>query len=201
MKNYLFAMMLMLSAAAMPMRATADVIEVPAAPPDQGGMEIDDERVAGQLLERFRAAQLSLGEAILIAEKLHSGSTTTRIRFDTSDSPRYRVRTAKDDKIWDNVIDARTGTVQRNEITLSLRDLSAEDRGNIVALKSAKQELSDAVSIAEKAAIGKAFGGGLMNEGGKLKFVVVIVSGDRVKEVMLEPPRAGRQGSALRRTP
>jgi hypothetical protein len=65
--------------------------------------------------------------------------------------------------------------VAGDEIALLLRNLSAEDRSNIIALKSARQELSDAILIAEKAASGKALGGGLMNDDGKLKFVVVVV--------------------------
>ena len=62
-------------------------------------------------------------------------------------------------------------------------------------MKSVKQELSDAVRIAEKAAEGSALAEGLMKQDGKLNFVVVIASGDRLKEVMLEPPRVGRQGA------
>jgi hypothetical protein len=53
--------------------------------------------------------------------------------------------------------------------------------------------------LIEKAASGKALGGGLINEDGKLNFVVVVVSDDRLKQVMLEPPGVGRQGSASRR--
>jgi hypothetical protein len=51
------------------------------------------------------------------------------------------------------------------------------------------------VRIAEKAAEGSALAGGLVKQDGKLNFVVVIASGDRLKEVMLEPPRVGRQGA------
>ena len=65
-----------------------------------------------------------------------------------------------------------------------------EERDNINALRSVKQELSDAVAIAEKAAAGKAISGGLVKEGDQLNFVVVVLSDDHVKEVFLEPPRA-----------
>ena len=34
-----------------------------------------------------------------------------------------------------------------------------------------------------------------MKQDGKLNFVVVIANGDRLKEVMLEPLRVGRQGA------
>ena len=62
----------------------------------------------------------------------------------------------------------------------------------ILLQKSVEFELSDAVRIAEKAAEGSALAGGLMNQDGKLNFVVVIASGDRLKEVMLEPPIVGK---------
>jgi hypothetical protein len=98
----------------------------------------------------------------------------------------------------ENVIDANTGSVTEKEISSSLRELDREDLRNIIALKSVKQELSDAVRIAEKAAAGSALAGGLMKQDGKFNFVVVIATGDRLKEVMLEPPRTGKQGATPR---
>ncbi len=107
-----------------------------------------------------------------------------------------RVRTIKNERVWENVIDANTGSVSQAEIASSLKELDREDLGNIIALKSVRQELSDAVRIAEKVAAGNALAGGLMKQDGKLNFVVVVASGDRLKEVMLEPPRVGRQGAS-----
>ena len=105
------------------------------------------------------------------------------------------MRTVTNEKIWENVIDANTGSVTEKEISSSLREIDREDLGNITALKSVEQELSDAVRIAEKSAEGSALAGGLTKQEGKLNFVVVIASGDSLKEVMLEPPRVGRQGA------
>ena len=34
-----------------------------------------------------------------------------------------------------------------------------------------------------------------MKQDGKLNFVVVIAAGDRLKEVVLEPPRVGKRGA------
>ena len=143
-----------------------------------------------RFLAAFRAAHLSLTQAIAIAERLHVGSRTAAISFDTSDNPSYRVRTVKDKEIWENVIDVRTGRTAGPETAWSLNELEMEERDNINALRSVKQELSDAVAIAEKAAAGKAISGGLVKEGDQLNFVVVVLSDDRVKEVFLEPPRA-----------
>jgi uncharacterized membrane protein YkoI len=138
----------------------------------------------------FRAAHLSLIEAIAIAERLHVGSRTAAISFDTSDNPSYRVRTVKNKEIWENVIDVRTGRTAGPETAWSLNELEMEERDNISALRLVKQELSDAVAIAEKAAVGKAISGGLVKEGDQLNFAVVVLSDDHVKEVFLEPPRA-----------
>ena len=143
-----------------------------------------------RFLAAFRAAHFALLEAITIAERLHVGSRTAGISFDALDNPSYRVRTVKDKKIWENVIDARTRRTAGPETVRSLNELELEERDNINALGSVKQKLSDAVAIAEKAAAGKAISGGLVKEGDQLNFVVVVLSDDRVKEVFLEPPRA-----------
>ena len=143
-----------------------------------------------RFLAAFRAAPLSLIQAIAIAERLHTGSRTAAISFDTSDNPFYRVRTVKDKEIWENVVDVHTGRTVGPETSWSLNELEMEERDNINALRLVKQELSDAVAIAEKAAAGKAISGGLVKEGDQLNFVVVVLSDDHVKEVFLEPPRA-----------
>ena len=178
--------------------AIADVTHTPFEAADRGvAAQRDAEEAAfRRLLEQFRTIKIPLSQAVAIAEHLHDGSRTADVSFEISGPPVYRVRTVKNERVWENVIDANTGSVREKEISSSLRELDREDLGNIIALKSVKQELSDAVRIAEKAAAGSALAGGLMKQDGKLNFVVVIASGDRLKEVMLEPPKVGRQGSA-----
>ena len=151
-----------------------------------------DEAAIRRLLEQFRTIKIPLSQAVAIAEHLHDGSRTADVSFEISGPAIYRVRTVGDERLWENVIDANTGSVTEKEISSPLRELDREDMGNIIALKSVEQELSDAVRIAEKAAAGSALAGGLMKQDGKLNFVVVIASGDRLKEVVLEPPRIGK---------
>jgi uncharacterized membrane protein YkoI len=197
MKNSLPAMAILLAAALIPVTASADVNATNNAIHDNEDATVDNDAAAvRRLLEQFRAAGLSLSQAMTIAEELHKGSRTARVSFEGVRG--YRVRTVMNGAIWENTVDAETGRVTGEETALSLNDLSDEDRSNIIALRSVKQELSDAVAVAEKAASGKALGGGLMTEGGKLTFVIVVVSEDRLKQVMLEPPRIARQGSARR---
>ena len=156
------------------------------APTRQESNAASDQR----FLALFRAASLSLIQAIAIAERLHPGSRTAAIAFDISGPPAYRVRTVKNKEIWENVIDVSTGRAVSPELASSLNEVEMEERGNIIGLKSVGQELSDAVAIAEKAAVGKAISGGLVKEKDQVNFVVVVLSDDRVKEVFLQPPRA-----------
>ncbi|KQT03118.1 hypothetical protein ASG57_16255 [Bradyrhizobium sp. Leaf396] len=139
----------------------------------------------------FREARVSLRRAIKIAEKLHSGSTALEVRFDIlAGSAVYWVKTMRRTLIWENAIDAKTGSVARKESTLSLE--SSDNRNELVALKNVRQELSDAVAIAEKVTKGNAISATLMKRDGRLNFIILIVSGDQLREVILEPPTARR---------
>jgi uncharacterized membrane protein YkoI len=171
-------------------RAAADADQQSS--PAQGDVE---EAAIRRVLEHFNTARVPLGQAMMIAERLHDGSRTADVSFEISGPPVYRVRTVKNERIYENVIDANSGSVSQPETASSLKELDREDLANIVALKWIKQELSDAVRVAEKAAAGNALAGGLMKQDGKLNFVVVVATGDRLKEVMLEPPKITRQNS------
>jgi uncharacterized membrane protein YkoI len=186
--KHIFAGLVLLSSALVSYGAIADLNDRSAsafgrrAPTHQESNADSDQR----FLTLFRAASLPLTQAIAIAERLHAGSRTAAITFDVSSTPAYRVRTVRDGEIWENVIDASTGKAASPE----LNELEAEERDNIIALRSLGPELADAVVIAEKAAVGKAISGGLVKENSQVNFVVVVLSDDRVKEVFLEPPRA-----------
>ena len=194
MKNACFAAALLFAAALAPAGARADVSGAMSMASHQQDETAVDDDTAGvrRLLAQFRAAELPLSRAMTIAEALHKGSRTARVSFEGSAG--YRVRTVLNDVVWDNTIDATTGRAIGDETVSSLNQLGDQDRSNIKALRSVKQELSDAVAVAEKAASGKAIGGGLMVDSSKLTFVVVVVSEDQLKQVMLEPPRTVREG-------
>jgi uncharacterized membrane protein YkoI len=194
-KKHLVVIMLLLSATVAAPGAIADISETATSTQEAGSGE-----ATRLLIEQFRAAHLSLSQAMAIAERLHRESRTAAIDFEISSSPGYRVRTVKNSETWENFIDANTGSVKGVEVASPLQELDGEDRVNIIALKSVRQEMSDAVRVAEKATSGTALGGGLMKQDGHLNFVVVIVIGDRLKEVMLEPPRINRSRLAAHRS-
>jgi hypothetical protein len=154
-----------------------------------------DSAKADRLLEQFRGVTLSLARAIEVAEGLHGGSRAAAAAFEFSHSAAYRVVTIRSGETWENLIDAYTGQVIGSEVASPLDAFSVDEQSNIVALGSVAQNLTDAVRVAEKAASGKAFGGGLMKQEGVLNFFVVVVCDGELKEVRLEPPLAGRKGS------
>ena len=146
-----------------------------------------------RVLTEFHTVRVPLSRAMAIAERLHEGSKTADISFESDGSPVYRVRTIRNEQVWENAIDANTGSTAGKEVTSSLRELGREDLANMIALKWIKQELSDAVQVAERAAAGSALAGGLVRQDGRLNFVVVVAAGDDLKEVMLEPPKVAKQ--------
>ncbi|WP_456732736.1 PepSY domain-containing protein [Bradyrhizobium sp. USDA 3364] len=145
-------------------------------------------------LDSFQAAQISLRKAMAIAEALHSGSITADISFDGGSEPAvYRVKTMQQDRIWRHSIDAATGKVIGDEAASPLTSLGDEDRGNLMVLRALRHRLGDAVRVAEHTTSGKAISGGLMRERGKLNFVIVVLTGSDLKEVILEPPGVRRR--------
>ena len=153
------------------------------------GTKSDDLEVAHQI-ELFRTAQVSLSRAIEIAEQAHAGARTSDVSFDGgSGAPVYKVRTFYDGQLWEHAINASTGEIATDRLISSLKELNAEDRTNIASLSVVDQQLADAVRVAERATSGKAISGGLTRERGKLSFVVIVVSGLDLKQVILEPPR------------
>jgi hypothetical protein len=153
-----------------------------------------DQQAVSRELELFRGSAVSLSQAMAIAEALHAGSITADVSFDGApDSPVYRVKILHNDRIWHHAVDAATGKIVGGEAALPLRELAAEDRSNLVALKTIRYGLADAVRVAEYAAAGKAISGGLVRQRSRLNFAIVVMSGSDLKEVILEPPGAARR--------
>ena len=154
-----------------------------------------DRQAVNRELELFRGSAISLSQAMAIAEALHAGATTADVSFDGApDSPVYRVKTLHNDRIWHHAIDATTGRIVGGEAALPLKELDAEDRSNLAALRTIRHRLADAIHVAEQAASGKAISGGLIRERGRLNFAIVVMSGSDLKEVILQPPgAAGRR--------
>ena len=158
---------------------------------DTDGDAQADRQAVSREIERFRSSSISISQAMAIAEARHAGATTADVSFDGgSGVPVYRVKTLHNDRIWRHTINATTGELIGGEAALPLAELDLDDRSNLAALSAIRHRLAEAVQVAERAASGKAISGGLVREGGRLNFSIVVVSGDDLKEVTLEPPGA-----------
>jgi uncharacterized membrane protein YkoI len=175
-----------------PIHANASSSGEPASLRDEtGDGAASDQQAVNRELALFRGSAISLSQAMAIAEALHAGATTADVSFDgASASPVYRVKTLHNDRIWHHAIDATTGKIVGGEAALPLKEVDAEDRSNLAALKTIRHRLADAVRVAEQAASGKAISGGLIRERGRLNFAIVVMSGSDLKEVILQPPGA-----------
>ena len=150
-----------------------------------------DRLAVSREIERFRSSPISISRAMAIAESRHAGATTADVSFDgAAGVPVYRVKTLHNDRIWRHTINASTGELVGGEAALPLTELDHDDRSNLAALGAIRHRLADAVRVAERAASGKAISGGLVRERGRLNFAIVVISGDDLKEVILEPPGA-----------
>ena len=179
-----------------PLHANASSTDESASHRDEAGNGASsDQQAVSRELALFRGSAVSLSQAMAIAEARHAGATTADVSFDgTPNSPVYRVKTLHNDRIWQHAIDATTGKIVGGEAALPLKQVEAEDRSNLVALKTIRHRLADAVRVAEQAASGKAISGGLIRQRGRLNFAIVVMSGSDLKEVILEPPgAAGRR--------
>jgi uncharacterized membrane protein YkoI len=162
----------------------------PAAMHTDGDAEADRQAISREI-ECFRSWSISLARAMAFAEARHAGATTADVSFDgASGVPVYRVKTLHNDRIWRHTIDATTGEFIGGEAAVPLTQLDLEDRSNLAALGAIRYRLADAVRVAEHAASGKAISGGLVRERGRLNFTIIVISGDDLKEVILEPPGA-----------
>ncbi|MHC2336961.1 PepSY domain-containing protein [Bradyrhizobium sp. USDA 4454] len=195
-RQHLFAL-IMWSATLAATGAVADVQNSAVTDSRSARAQNDAEEAAIQrVLSEFRTTRIPLSRAMAIAERLHDGSKTADISFEVDGPPVYRVRTIRNEHVWENAIDANTGSITGREVTSSLKELDREDLAKILAMRWIKQELSDAVQVAEKAAAGSALAGGLIRQDGKLNFVIVVATGDHLKEVLLEPLKVGKQDTS-----
>ena len=183
----LLAIFLMAIILPAPIYANASSTSEPASLRDEtGDAAASDQQAVNRELALFRGSAVSLSQAMAIAEALHAGATTADVSFDgASDAPVYRVKTLHNDRVWHHAIDATTGKIVGGEAALPLKEVAAEDRSNLVALKTIRHRLADAVRVAEQAASGKAISGGLIRERGRLSFAIVVMSGSDLKEVIL----------------
>ena len=151
----------------------------------------DQSEAASTLREMklFANVRISTQDAILLVEK-QTGAKVVDISFDgLSDRLTYRIKAHRDQRIWNGIIDASTGTLIGDSTLTPVSSLDARDKWELAGLKSAGINLFDAVTIAEKYAGGNAVSAGLAEADGKLAFLVVVIADGQLKEVSINPAK------------
>jgi uncharacterized membrane protein YkoI len=137
---------------------------------------------------RFANAQISVLDAIQIAEKRAIGTKAVDVSFNgQADRLTYKVRTYRRDEMWDVTVDASTGKIVGKEMVTSVAALDAKDKIELAGFRAAGIDLSDVVPIAEKHGLGKAVSVGLEQENGRLIFLVVLVADGSLKQISVDP--------------
>jgi hypothetical protein len=157
----------------------------------QGSLAAPDDATSFQLeASRLHSAEITLARAIEIAVRRRAGARVVDVSFDgTAASPMFRVLTASGNRIVEDHVNASTGAIDDSSIFSELNELDEDDRRNVRSLLRSKLNLSDAVRVAEKQTSGLAVGAGLLRVDGRLRFGVVVLTGDRLTQVILDPPR------------
>ena len=144
-----------------------------------------------QEIKVFANVQISIRQVIAIAENRAVGAKVVDVSFDgQADRLAYRVKTYLHDEISAVTIDASTGKTVGDAIVTPVSALDLKDKIELAGFGTAVIDLSDVVSIAETYGSGKAVSVGLDEKGGKLIFLVVVVTDGSLRQISVDPNEA-----------
>ena len=144
-----------------------------------------------QEIKVFANVQISIRQVIAIAENRAVGAKVVDVSFDgQADRLAYRVKTYLHDEISAVTIDASTGKTVGDAIVTPVSALDLKDKIELAGFGTAVIDLSDVVSIAETYGCGKAVSVGLDEKGGKLIFLVVVVTDGSLRQISVDPNEA-----------
>lgn len=151
-------------------------------------------------IARFNAISLPIQDALVAALALHPGARVIDASFDGRETLAvFRVRTLRGDLIYEDAMDASSGKLVGKTGESSARELNAEDLRILAAFGNVRQEMMDAILVAERNTKGRTISGGLKRLEGRLNFVIVTVAGNDLKQVVLEPPLARNNARKTRK--
>jgi hypothetical protein len=139
---------------------------------------------------RLHTSEITLSRAIDIAMQQRTTARIVDVSFDaTSGPPIFRILTTSGSRIDEDHVNASTGKIEASSIFSEMAQLDEVDRQNVRSLLRSNVNLSDAVRIAEMKTSGIAVGAGLLSLNGRLQFGVVVLCGDHLTQVILDPPQ------------
>lgn len=185
-------MVLCLMGQAMPGAQAARESEAIEPPPAAAG-EPEPEMVVGSIP--------SGADLVAMVERQLGGARVYDVALnDQGGAPFFELKSLKDGKVWDTVVDVKTRQIVSSMAVMPTTDLQGDDRRNVEAFERSRMPLIEAIGIAEKYGAGRAVSAGLHITDGKLVIVVDVVSNGALKEIQVEPDkRPARERSRDRR--
>jgi uncharacterized membrane protein YkoI len=136
----------------------------------------------------IEAARLPVTDIIAAAEKLQAGSIVLDVSFEPKEGqPAYAVRTYANGKVWDGVLDGRSGAAIDHGTVTDESALDAEDKAELAALKGAKITLREAIASAEKANGGRALNAGLEQVRGRAVWEILVQHTTKPQQIHIDP--------------
>jgi uncharacterized membrane protein YkoI len=147
----------------------------------------DQTPAAGEAVA-VEAARLSVADIIAAVEKLQAGASILDVSFEPKDGkPIYAVRTYANGKVWDGLFDGASGAAIDAGTVIDEAALDAEDKAEVVALKSAKITLRQAIASAEKVGGGRAINAGLEQVRGRAVWDILIQDTAQPRQIHIDP--------------
>lgn len=108
---------------------------------------------------------------------------------DDGAAPFFELKADRGGEVWTAIVDAATRKMLRAQAEMPVSELGPETQHELAGFRRARMRLSEAVVIAEKLGRGRAISAGLHLNGGRLVFVVVVLSDGALKEITVEPDK------------
>lgn len=131
-------------------------------------------------------ASVPINDAASAVEQQTGGMVVSIVFVEENGTPTYNVQSMKNDTLTDTKVHAMTGQLTPGEAKQQ-SELTADEKAAIAAAQKPSMSLQQATMAAEQQAKGKAIQSELTAAGGQPVFVIDVVVGDQVSEVLVDP--------------
>jgi uncharacterized membrane protein YkoI len=137
-------------------------------------------------MRALEKASIPLNDAAAAVEQQTGGVVVSIVFMDDNGTPTYDVESMNNGTLSETKVNAMTGQLTPGK-TKQQSELTADDKAEIAAAQQPHVSLQQATMAAEQQAHGKAIQSELSTKGGPPAFVIDVVAGDQVSEVIVDP--------------
>ena len=150
--------------------------------------EASAEHASKARLTAFKQAEISLGNAISIAESMIGGIVIDANFQISNGRPAYVVKISLgwDHSVWQGMIDAQTGKVIGKGKTIPEDQLDQKDRSDLAGLHEWYASLAEAVVTAEYSGGGRPISASLKERNGQIIFEVTVVKNASATKIFVD---------------